>query len=109
MTGERRGGFSWTPHTDWMQKVLLALCLFDLTFFCNYMIRYAISKESTISESLFSDVGYRVVLSVLLSLRLLAGAMFLFRFRFKHKFWEISGYFWLCLTFAGWYFFVVCF
>ena len=94
--------FSWTPHTDWMQKVLLALCLFDLTYFCNYMVQNAIGKKSTISESLFSDEGYRVVLSSLLGLRLAAGVMFLMRFRFKHMFWEVSGYFWICTTFIGW-------
>jgi hypothetical protein len=101
------GGFSWTPHPDSMQKVLLALSAFDLFFFSYYLFNFEIERESTISDTLFTDTGYQVVLTVLLACRLLGGAFFLYRFRFKHCLWEWVGILGILVSFGGWCYLVV--
>ncbi len=90
------------PHTDGKQKFLLALSLFDLIFFCYYLFRFEIARQSTISDTLFAMQEYRVVLTVLLALRLTGGWMFLYRFRDKHHLWEMAGYLGLILALVGW-------
>jgi hypothetical protein len=98
----RPPGFSWTPHPDSMQKVLLALSVFDLFFFSYYLFNFEIARQSTISDTLFTDSGYKVVLTVLLACRLLGGAFFLYRFRFKHCLWEWTGILGILVSFGGW-------
>ncbi len=47
--------FSWTPHPDLAQLALLALCAFDLAFFCYYLFEFALDRRHTISDTLFGD------------------------------------------------------
>lgn len=94
--------FTWTPHPDGMQKTLLVLSAIDLFFFSYYLLNFEMTRESTISDTLFTDTGYKVVLSVFLSLRLLGGALFLYRFRFKHWLWECLGYIGIIAALGGW-------
>jgi len=96
------GRFTWIPHPDNAQKVLLAICTFDLAFFCYYLFKIEMDQESTISDTLFADGGYRVMLTVLLACRLTGAALFFLRFRFKHSAWEKTGYAGLALAFLGW-------
>ena len=90
------------PKTDRMQKALLALCLFDLVFFCYYLFNFEIRRQSTISDTLFTMPEYTVVLSVLLAIRMMWGALFVHRFRYKHAGWEIAGYMGVSLALLGW-------
>ncbi len=62
--------FTWTPHPDTFQAVLLVLCVFDLTFFCYYLFNYELDRQHTISDTLFGDGEYRAVLTCLLACRL---------------------------------------
>lgn len=104
----RQGGtksgrpFTWIPRPDGAQLTLLALCVFDLTFFCYYLFNYELDRQHTISDTLFGDGGYRAVLTCLLAARLLGVVLFLYRFRFKHTVWEIVGYIGVFLAFFGW-------
>lgn len=94
--------FSWTPHPDLPQLALLALCAFDLAFFCYYLFEFELDRRHTISDTLFGDGGYRATLTCLLALRLLGAALFLLRFRHRHCGWETAGYAGICLAFFGW-------
>ena len=98
--------FTWVPHPDNAQKVLLAICVLDLAFFCYYLFEIEMEKQSTISDTLFTDGGYRTVLTVFLACRLAGVCMFLLRFRFKHWGWEVTGYTGIVLTFLGWWWLV---
>lgn len=85
-----------------MQKVLLALCAFDLAFFCYYLINFELDRQHTISDTLFTDVGYRTMLTVLLAFRMTGVCLFVARFRFKHCGWEVTGYIGAALACVGW-------
>ena len=99
-------GFTWTPRPDNLQKGLLAICLFDLSFFSYYLFNFEMIKQSTISDTIFTDTGYKVVLTFLLASRLLGGGLFLLRFRFKHRLWEWAGYAGMAAAFGGWWYLV---
>ena len=90
------------PATDRMQKSILALCLFELVFFCYYLFRFELGKQSTISDTLFTMPEYTVVLILLLAIRMTCGALFVYRFRYKHAGWEITGYIGVSLALLGW-------
>jgi hypothetical protein len=95
--------FRWTPHPDWMQTMVLLLCLFDFGFFNYYLFRFEIDKQNTISETLFTDAGYSIVLTITLYFRLLAVVLFLCRFKKKqHQAWQIAGYVGASLAAIGW-------
>lgn len=102
-TTQREGKqFQWTPHPDWMQMVVLAVCVFDFVFFTYYLFRFELDKQNTISETLFTDAGYTIVLTTLLHSRLLAVALFLCRFKKQHQAWQIAGFIGACLASIGW-------
>lgn len=90
-----------------MQKSLLVLSAIDFFFFSYYLFNFELSRESTISDTLFTDTGYKIVLSIFLGLRLMGGGFFLFRFRFRHCFWEWAGFLGIITTFVGWGYLVV--
>lgn len=94
--------FTWVPHPDNAQKLLLALCVFDLAFFCYYLFEIELERQSTISDTLFTDGKYLAVLSVLLAFRMTGAALFIMRFRYKHCGWEVTGYMGVALALLGW-------
>lgn len=101
--GTRSGRpFSWIPQPDGPQLILLALCVFDLTFFCYYLFNYELDGQHTISDSLFGDGGYRVMLTCLLAARMTGVWLFLLRFKTKNMPWEVTGYAGILLTLFGW-------
>lgn len=86
----------------WLQPALLLLCLFELVFFAYYMLRFEIQTQSTISDTLFSTPEYAITLSLTLTIRLMGGALYLYRFRYEYPKWEIIGYFGLVCALSGW-------
>lgn len=90
------------PPTDNVQKFLLALCLFDLIFFCYYLFHYEIDKQNTISDTLMSVPQYAIILTILLATRALGGVLFLVRFRNQYPSWEIAGFCGIFTALGGW-------
>lgn len=95
-------GLSRHLHPDGMQIVLLGLCAIDLGFFMYYMFAYNLGGKNTISDSLFTRVEYRVVLSCTLTARLLGVALYFFRYRNANCNWIFPGCIGLVIAFGGW-------
>lgn len=87
---------------DGLQFFFLAVCVYELGFFMFYMFMYELSQQSTISDTLFSTPEYAVVLTLALSLRMLGGVMFLFRYRDVFPVWEYAGFVGIFITLFGW-------
>jgi hypothetical protein len=90
------------PDLDGLQLFFLAVCAFDLAFFLFYLFVYELDSQSMISDTLFSTPEYAIVLSVTLALRMLGGAMFLYRYRDVFPLWEYVGFVGICITLFGW-------
>ena len=91
-----------TRRLDGAQTGVLGLCMVDAGFFLYYLLRFEVPDQSTISDSLFSDQGYMVIMAVLLAMRLAFGALFLQRFRQCWGAWESLGIAGMCVTFGAW-------
>ncbi len=78
-TNEERMGIYQHLHQDWLQLLLIGICMFDLIFFSYYLFSYELEQQNTISDSLFSHPGYATVLTFTLISRLLGAGLYLFR------------------------------
>jgi hypothetical protein len=87
---------------DWMQLVLLAICVFDMVFFSYYLFTYELDMQNTISDTLFIRIEYVTVLTITLACRMLGAYFFLTQYRFLHRAWMVAGYVGIFLTMAGW-------
>lgn len=87
---------------DGLQLFFLVVCAFDLGFFLYYMFAYELDSQSMISDTLFSTQEYAIVLTITLSLRMLGGVMFLYRYRDVFPVWEYAGFIGIFITLVGW-------
>ena len=88
---------------DWLQIVLILVCLFDMGFFLYYLFSYELALQNTISDSLFTRPEYATVLTVTLTVRLLGAVLFLMRYRYEAWDWVVPGFVGVVLTLFGWY------
>lgn len=92
-----------TPaYYDWLQLVLLGVCVGDLIFFTYYLFAYEVARRNTISDSLFEHGAYTVILTTTLSIRMLGVVLYLYRYRNENSPWVIAGFFGVFITLAGW-------
>lgn len=92
-------------YPDKLQIALQALCVVELVYFSFYLFTYELQEQHTISDSLFTNPSYAVVLSVTLSFRMLGVVFFLYQYRHEpsaQKWWAL-GYVAVFLTLFGWY------
>ena len=89
-------------HPDGLQWIFLGVCLFDMVFFTYYLFAYDLQDQHTISDSLFSHADYASILSITLTTRLLAVALFLLRYKHEAWGWMVQGYSGVFLTALGW-------
>jgi len=87
---------------DNLQRFLLAVCFADAVFFSYYLFGFSIENQSTISDMLFTRPEYTVVMTVLLAVRLLGGALFLYRFQRRCQELEVAGMLGIALALTGW-------
>jgi hypothetical protein len=87
---------------DTLQAGLLLWCAVDASFFLYYLLRFEVPGQNTISDSLFSDGAYLVIMAVLLAVRLTFGVLFLMRFSNGWGAWESLGIAGMCVTFLSW-------
>lgn len=87
---------------DWLQLLLLAICVGDLVFFTYYLFAYELARQNTISDSLFEHGAYTVILTTTLSIRMLGVVCYTFRFRNENTPWVVAGLAGVCITLAGW-------
>ena len=68
------------------------------------MFEFELSKQSTISDTLFSTPEYAAVLTVTLAMRLTGGVIYLLprHSREREPEWEKTGYVGIILALAGW-------
>jgi hypothetical protein len=72
-------------------------------FFLYYLLRFEVPGQNTISDSLFSDGAYKVIIAVLLAVLLTFGArLFLLRFSGGWGAWESLWIAGMCVTFVAW-------
>ena len=91
-----------TRRLDWAQAWLLLWCAVDASFFLYYLLRFEVPGQHTISDSLFADGAYIVIMAVLLAVRLTFGVLFLMRFSVGWGAWESLGIAGMCVTFVAW-------
>ena len=89
-------------HPDGLQWAFLGVCVFDMVFVTYYLFAFDLRDQHTISDSLFSHADYASILSVTLTTRLLAVALFLLRYRNEAWSWMVQGYSGIFLTGLGW-------
>lgn len=92
-------------YPDKLQAALLILCVVDLAYFSFYLFTYELQEQHTISDSLFTNPSYAVILSLTLSFRMLGVIFFLYQYRNEssaQKWWAL-GYVGVFLTLFGWY------
>jgi len=92
---------------DKLQAAILLLCAGDLAYFSFYLFAYELQEQHTISDSLFNDPSYAVILSVTLSFRMLGVVFFFYQYRHEQDAiqWWGPGFLAVFLTLFGWYVF----